>query len=209
MALTTGDVQVDMEAVAVGPVQADAGTLTQIVTVVTGWETVTNAQDAVLGRDRQTDAQYRASLLRRTAHSSIGPLSGLEGALEAAEAGRVRVVENTSSAAIVVQGWPVNPHSILVVAEAGLAADVQRAVENHRGMGVGTMTAIVGALPNLADLAAISTLRLNLRPSIDWDGMDITNWNPGSSEDGAHHSSLPDCLPGWPCHHPCHCALGG
>ena len=42
-------VSVEMEAVEEGAVMAAAGTLTQIVTVVAGWETITNAAAAVLG----------------------------------------------------------------------------------------------------------------------------------------------------------------
>ena len=52
-------VSVDMEAVDEGSVMAAAGTLTQIVTVVAGWETITNAAAAVLGIPRQDDPQYR------------------------------------------------------------------------------------------------------------------------------------------------------
>jgi uncharacterized phage protein gp47/JayE len=42
-----------------GPVRANSGTLTEIVSPVSGWNTVTNALDAELGRDAETDTALR------------------------------------------------------------------------------------------------------------------------------------------------------
>ena len=140
--LSAGGVQVEMQAIVSGPVMAPSATLTEIVTVISGWETVTNALAATPGVDRQSDDDYRASYVRRTAHSSIGPLSSLEAAIDEALAGKQKVVENNTSSAMAVQSWNLDAHSIFVVSEKGSDGDVRRAVENHRGMGVGTMTAI-------------------------------------------------------------------
>ena len=74
-------IMVEMEAVDAGAVVADAGTLTEIVTVVPGWETITNAEAAVPGMVRQNDPGYRAAYSARTAHRSVGSLSALESAL--------------------------------------------------------------------------------------------------------------------------------
>ena len=117
--------------------------------------------------DRMT-ALFRSDYMARTAHSSIGPLSALKAALAEAMAGRTNRAENRTKSAIVQQGWTLEPNSLLVVAESGSDADVLRAVENHRGMGVGTMTGISGGTPNDTDLSAISN------GSITWDGTDYT-----------------------------------
>ena len=47
------------QSVATGPVPANAGTLTAIVTPVSGWTAVTNPQDAALGRNIETDTELR------------------------------------------------------------------------------------------------------------------------------------------------------
>ena len=73
--LSPSGVTVEMRAVEEGPVEAAAGALTQIVTVVAGWETITNANPAVLGVARQSDASARQQYVIRTAHSSIGPMT--------------------------------------------------------------------------------------------------------------------------------------
>ena len=154
--LSPSGVDVDMQAVEEGPVEAAVGTLTQIVTVINGWETVTNASAAVIGRDRQTDDEYRGEYLTRTAHSSVGPLPALDAALVEALAGKRKVVENTTAAEIVTQEFSVGAHAILVITETGSDGDVQRAVENHRGMGVGTITALRGGAEDNSTLMTVT-----------------------------------------------------
>ena len=73
--LTTG-IDVVMQAVDTGPVMAAAGTLTRIVTGIEGWESVTNAADAVPGRVRQDDDAYKRLYRMRAAHSSVAPPGG-------------------------------------------------------------------------------------------------------------------------------------
>lgn len=49
----------DVVALENGPTQAFAGTLTVIETPIAGWDSVINPLDAVLGRDIETDAEFR------------------------------------------------------------------------------------------------------------------------------------------------------
>ena len=56
----TGSVDVVFQALNPGPIAVSPGTLTQIVSVVLGWETVTNASAATVGADTQTDDALRA-----------------------------------------------------------------------------------------------------------------------------------------------------
>ena len=158
-------VSVEMEAVEEGPVAAAVGTLTAIVTVIPGWETISNAAAATLGIARQPDPTYRTAYRTRTGHRALGPMAGIEAAIDEALAGRQVVKENNTDAAIVVQEFAVLAHHILVIAESGSDGDIRRAIENHRGMGVGTMTAIRGgAHGNLAALQAITN------GSVTWNG---------------------------------------
>lgn len=54
-----GNVTAVFEAVDYGPVPANAGTLTAITNPVTGWNSITNPTDAVLGSLVETDTSYR------------------------------------------------------------------------------------------------------------------------------------------------------
>ena len=157
-----------MEAVNTGPVEAAAGSLTKIVTVVPGWETITNANAASVGVDRQSDQDYKNKYRVRTAHSSIGPITALKAALAEALATRVRVEDNRTSLPITIQQWVIQPHSILVIVEGGSDGDVTRAVENHRSMGSGTMAAILGGTPDNAALDQVNA------GTITWDGVDYS-----------------------------------
>ena len=165
--LSPAGITVEMEAVEEGPVQAAAGTLTRIVTVIAGWETITNTADASVGIARQSDADFRASFLVRTAHSSIGPMSALEAALD--EAGSLKTRRNwrtTLTYRPQIQEWTLRAHSILVVAQSGSDGDIRRSIENHRGLGVGVNTAIIGATPDDSALTLITS------GTVTWNGTD-------------------------------------
>ena len=99
-------VSVEMEAVDEGAVMAAAGTLTQIVTVVAGWETITNAAAAVIGIPRQailniavpTDGE------RRIALSGRWPL--FKSAIDEALGGKQNVVENDKAVSTLNRNLP-------------------------------------------------------------------------------------------------------
>ena len=173
--LSPSGVSVEMEAVESGPVAAAAGTLTQIITVIAGWETITNANAASIGINTQDDRTFRSDYMVRSAHSSIGPLPALKAALAEAQSKRTQSAENRTKIAEVFQGWTLDPNSIFVVAESGSDADVRRAVENHRGMGTGTMTGISGGTPDNTALDLISA------GTISWNGTDYTGLDLTSS----------------------------
>lgn len=167
--LSPSGVTVEMEAVEDGPIEAPIGTLTEIVSVIPGWETITNTSAATVGRSRQPDEDYRATYLVRTAHSSIGPMSALEAALEEALGGKTQVEDNSMSTPVVKQDWSLLPHSLIVFAQTGTDADLQRAITNHRGMGVATNVGIVGGAHS--DLSALQAITAGV---VNWDGTDYT-----------------------------------
>ena len=87
-----------------GPVEAGAGTLTSIVSLVPGWETVTNAADAAVGRDKETDRVFRSRYRASTARLANAPRDAVEAALIEEGATAWRVEENDGSAAGIVTG---------------------------------------------------------------------------------------------------------
>jgi uncharacterized phage protein gp47/JayE len=116
-----------------GPITAPAGTLTTIVTPVTGWSAVTNAADATAGTDRETDSDLRSR--RRLSLQIAGASSP--------DAIRARVLDVDGITACVVfdnkTGYTVTvgtttvltlpPYTIgVVVSPNGLAAAVETAV---------------------------------------------------------------------------------
>lgn len=166
--LTAAGVEVELEAVEIGPAAIAAGALTQIVTLVPGWESITNASAGAVGSLRENDVLYRARLIASTARGAVGSFSAMQGALLDALVGKHEIYENETNATATVQQFIIHASAILVVASDGSAADIRRAVETHRTMGVGTMTAIVGGTADESALAAISN------GTVTWNGTDYT-----------------------------------
>ena len=104
-------------------------------------------------------------------------MAALEAALADAEAVPYRAEANSTTAAVTVQEMPINAHALLVVAGSGTDTDVRRAVEYHRGMGVPTMTAIVGGTPDNTTLDTVTA------GAITWAGTGYTALDLSSASD--------------------------
>lgn len=73
------DVDVAFVALAPGPLAAPAGTLTKIVTPHTGWNAITNATDAELGRVVADDDELRAQRVIELGSMGTGTLAAIKG----------------------------------------------------------------------------------------------------------------------------------
>lgn len=108
---SAANVSVIFEAETAGVVRANAGTLTVIAASVSGWNSITNADDATVGEEEETDAQVR---LRREAELRASGSSGVD-AIRAdilrdhVGVISVTVLQNTGD---VTDGKGLPPHSI-------------------------------------------------------------------------------------------------
>jgi uncharacterized phage protein gp47/JayE len=109
------NVAVDMEAETAGPVQALAGTLTVIAQPVTGWNSVTNPTDAVVGKDAETDPELRTRRESELAASGSSTVDAMRADIlrNLPVVTSVSVIENVTDVAD-SDGRP--PHSIEVIA---------------------------------------------------------------------------------------------
>jgi len=121
-----GTASVAAQAVDTGPLVGLTGTITVKETPVSGWLAVTNAADADVGEDVETDADLR---LRREEELHTAATAALEAIREAlieldstpAVSGAV-VFENTS---MVADGDGLPPKSVRAVVNGGAAADIR------------------------------------------------------------------------------------
>src|SRR5690625_5146812 len=109
-----GTVRVMAVANEVGPIHAEAGTLTIMHTPVAGWLAVTNPAAATPGRDRETDEQLRTrrqlSLMLRRGSSR----SGIRGRLLALDFIRsAQVFDNPTPVPRTVAGVEAEPNSVV------------------------------------------------------------------------------------------------
>ena len=120
---------VDVVAVAeeAGATIALAGAIDRRVTIISGWDTVTNAVDATVGMDREDDAelkQKRALSLQILGARSRGSISANLLALDFIEA--AAVAENDDSATQTVEGIVMEPNSMAVVVHPSPLTDDQK-----------------------------------------------------------------------------------
>lgn len=129
------------ESVEFGPITGEVGEITEIVTLVPGWTAINNLQAAAVGRFAETDAELRVRYTSGVYALGAATLPALQANLEARVAGAqtVRVFENDTDA---VDGVGRPPHSIHVVVEGGLDAEIAEVIFRYKAAGIDTFGAI-------------------------------------------------------------------
>jgi uncharacterized phage protein gp47/JayE len=149
-----------------GAVTAGPGTLTQILTPVPGWQTVTNAAAAVTGQPVETDAALRRRQTQSTALPALTVLESIEGNLLALpDVIRAKVYQNDTGATD-VNGIP--PRSISAVIEGGTPNEIGRTIAQAKAPGVPTYGNILVTvydqygIPNTINYFALTQLAVTL-----------------------------------------------
>lgn len=131
-----GTAQASMQAVDTGPVALAPGDLTQIVTGVLGWETVTNAAAAVLGTEEESDAAFRAHRRLTLALQGVSLPEAITSALyDVANVKSLAFRENVTSAPATIDGILMSPHSIYACVDGGTDEDVASAILFNKSLG--------------------------------------------------------------------------
>jgi len=143
-----GSITAQFQAVNPGPIACNPSTLTQKVSVVIGWETVTNLAAAVLGTDTQTDDQMRS--YRRNTLAVLGqalPQAILSGLYATPNVQSATFIENVTSAPAVIQGVSLVANSIYTCVDGGTDADVADVLLNKKSGGCAYNNGAPGATP--------------------------------------------------------------
>lgn len=128
-------VQVYARAEIAGKYIANAGTITSIAVPVSGWTAVTNAADAVYGRNLESDTALRARRERVIRAGGSSPLDAVRAALFAVtDVTQVTVIENDTS----VASGGMEPNSITATVTGGTDQDVGNALWTAKGAGIYT-----------------------------------------------------------------------
>ncbi len=139
-----GAVSVAAEAENTGPINGNTGTITEIVTPVAGWSSVNNPADAVVGRNIESDADYR--LRRKNLQTITGD------ATFPAVRSDVLAVENVIACTLFenntditdVDGVP--PHSVEALVSGGDDDDIRDALFNTVAAGIRTHGGVSGSV---------------------------------------------------------------
>ena len=132
-----GTVDVEMYAVNTGPVVASSGTLTEIQSPTGGVDSITNALDAELGRDIETDSDFKIRRLTFLQRSGTATIEGIRNNLisNVEDVANALVVENNTLTTD-SNGRP--PKSIEVYVLGGANADIASAIFNSKPAGIST-----------------------------------------------------------------------
>jgi uncharacterized phage protein gp47/JayE len=121
-----------------GPIACSAGTVNRIVQQLTGWDTVTNALDGVIGKVKQTDTEYRYTRILSLATNSTGWLEAINAACQAnTNISDFYVVENFSSVSQVIQGVTVAANSCCLSVYGGTDQEAAKILYDKKSGGCG------------------------------------------------------------------------
>lgn len=139
-----GTLTLPVQATSTGPVSAPAGTLTNIVTPVSGVTSTTNAADVVVGRNAETDDALRLRRIEALNRPGTATVNGIVNALlNVTNVTQAAVIENDTDATD-AGGRP--PHSIEPVVVGGSNADIAAAILASKAAGIQTYGTITEAV---------------------------------------------------------------
>lgn len=130
----SGQAIVDITCTTVGPTEADAGTITRIITTVPGLTSCNNPSPATPGTGIESDSSLRvkrATAVGRPGNNQIDSMLGELYAVNGVR--RVKVYENDTNTTD-SNGLP--PHSIAPIIDGGTDADVAMAIYTKKNPGV-------------------------------------------------------------------------
>lgn len=155
---TGGSIDVTATAAQTGAIAALAGSISSIQSPVFGWQSVTNAADAIPGNPVETDAQLRA---RQSASTSLPSVTVFEGIVAAIQdlpgVTRARGYEN-NTASVDSNGVPA--FSLAFFVEGGVQASIQNAIFSKTPPGIPT----VGTVSSVITDASGSTRTIKYSP---------------------------------------------
>lgn len=138
---STGTVSAEFQCQTPGPIECPAGTLTTIVTTISGWDSVTNPTDGIVGYNTENDNMFRdritANFLNKRARAILGAIIDNVAAINDV----VSVVggENPTNATAIVNGIEMPPHSIYLTVLGGNDAEIAQVIAQQKTMGAETV----------------------------------------------------------------------
>ena len=137
---SNGKATVEVMCLQNGKVIIAANTLTEIITPVSGWDSVTNNNSGVVGYDKESDGAFRkritanwlnirAKALLGAIHDSLAQIDGVRS---------VVTRENYTNASAVVDGVTLEPHSIYCCILGGEGEDIAKVLADKKTIGAAT-----------------------------------------------------------------------
>lgn len=134
------DLTVLASATTPGRIIANSGTITQIMTPISGWSSVTNDDDAVPGQDLETDVALRQRRELEVQGAGTSPLGALAASLSRVTGVTQAMVFENATDVPLPSGQPGHSFEALVL--GGADADLAAAIWAHKPVGIESWGAV-------------------------------------------------------------------
>lgn len=134
-----GTVNVEFVVTETGPIPISAESVTKILTVISGWDSVNNPAAGSLGRNEETRAEFETRRYNSVAKNAQGSVASIQANIMALDGVLDCVVlENSTNETEVFSGVSVDPHSVAISVYGGEDADIAAAIYAKKSAGCGT-----------------------------------------------------------------------
>ncbi len=134
-----GEVSAYFTAEKTGPVEVKSHTLTKIVSYINGWDSVTNNEEGLLGRNSESQQEFERRRYMSVSKNAHGSAASVYAALANIEDVRdVLVLENRNNESIEEKGVSIDPHSIFISIIGGDDTLIAKTIYEKLSAGCGT-----------------------------------------------------------------------
>lgn len=135
----SGTVLTTFTAIEHGPLEVASGAVNKIVTTIAGWDSITNPNAGIIGRDEETDSELRNRMIESYAINATGYVEAIQANLAALDGVLdVRVLENPNNTSTEKFGVTINSHSILISIVGGEDEEIAKTIYQRKDAGCGT-----------------------------------------------------------------------
>lgn len=134
-----GSIDVEFQCLTMETDAVGAGTLTKIVTVTPGWDSVTNVAASTAGREAESQKAFEKRRYNSVAINGRGSVSALYSAIATiSDVIDCVVLENNGSSAAAMNGVSVPAHSVWITVAGGDGGTIAAAIYRNKDVGCGT-----------------------------------------------------------------------
>lgn len=142
---------VDFQAVKAGPIAANPGTLTQIVSAVLGWDQVTNPTAATVGRAEESDLASRQRRKNTLSLQNVAlPLAATSGLYAIPNVKSLQYRENFTKADATIDGIFLLANSVWACVDGGTDAEIAAVLLKSKSLGANWNGAVTVNMPHPA-----------------------------------------------------------
>lgn len=135
----SGSVDVQFQCTSMETGAVGANTLTRIVTVTPGWDSVTNAESSTAGAEAESQLAFEKRRYNSVAINGEGSVSALYSAVSSlTNVVDCLVLENYTASEMQTKGVTIPAHSIWLSVSGGSADDIAAAIYRNKDAGCGT-----------------------------------------------------------------------